>query len=391
MEGFKLHHSDHALVTGEGTYEGETSSRFTLRRYDGGDETAIVALLKSAFGVWHSLNYWRWMYKKNPAGKPIIWIAQNGKTIIGHHAIIPVRMKVADENLTGSQGVNAATHPSYQGQGVFSSIAAGCIRDACIHNIPLTFGFSRKSIEPILKRHARRVHICFMVSMVRALNRRSLPARHVPSDILIQTANFALRKLVRFESVCAREKKDLEIQRISRFDRRVTRFWNEISRNFQIIVIRNQEYLNWRYADNPEGNYVIFVASKNKRILGYIVLKEDHREDRTLGLIVDILGFQNREKVVSCLIQTAVEYFQKRDADLVLCMISETNPYKAAFTGAGFVKSPFRRMTLTCTTNLPADAGSKRVTSEQVVTISQNSFLREKKNWFMMFGDSNWI
>jgi len=378
-------------VTKESTCEEEMSSRFTLRRYRGGDETAIVALLKSAFREWHSLNYWLWMYKKNPAGKPIIWIAHKGKTIIGHHAMIPVRMKVANKNLTVSQGVNAATHPPYQGQGVFSSIAARCIHDACIHNIPLTFGFSRKGIEPILKKHAHRVHICFMVSMVKALNLRPLLARYAPSDILIQPANFLLRNLARSESVSVQEKKDLEIQRISRFDGRVTRFWNAISRNFQIIVIRDQEYLNWRYADNPEGNYVIFVASQNERILGYCVLKEDHRGDRALGHIVDILGFQNGKRIVSCLVQTAVEYFRKRDVDLVLCMISETNPYKAAFTEAGFVQSPFRRMTLTCTRNLPADVENERATPGQVVTISRNSFLREKKNWFMMFGDSNWI
>ena len=375
----------------------QMSFRFTLRRYEDGDEGAIVALLKAAFGKWHSLNYWRWMYKKNPAGKPIIWVAQHGKTIMGHHAIIPVRMKMANKNLMGSQGVNAATHPSYQGRGVFSSIVARSNRDAGNNNIPLTFAFPRRRIEPITLRaraslqYADTVHICFMVSMVKVLNWKPLLARYVQRDVLLQTANFALRKTIRFKSVGAREKENLEIERINRFGERINRFWNAISRNFQIIVTRDQEYLNWRYPDNPEGNYVIYVAKKDKSILGYCVLKEDHREDMTLGLMVDVLGFQNSKKVVSSLIQTAVEHFQKRNVDLVVCMMSEKNPYKVAFMEAGFIESPFRRIALTCTINLPSEAINERATFEHALILSQHSFLKGKKNWFMMFGDSNWI
>jgi len=367
------------------------SSRFTLRRYDDGDEWAIVAFLKATFGKWHSLNYWRWLYQKNPAGKPIIWVAQHGKTIVGHYAIIPVRMMIANKNLMGSEGVNAATHPSYRGRGVLSSIVARCYRNAGNHNIPLTFIFSKKRVEPIFKKCARADHICFMVSMVKVLNWKPLVPRYVQCDALLRTANLASRKTIRFKSVDAREKENLEIEKISRFDERINGFWNAISRNPQIIVIRDQKYLNWRYHDNPEGNYVIYVTSKNNSIVGYCVLTEDHREDITLGLIVDVLGFQNRKKVVDCLIQTAVEHFQKRNVDLVVCMMSEKNPYKVDFMKAGFIESPFRRIALACTTNLPGEADSKRVTSKRVLILSQSSFLKEKKNWFMMFGDSNWI
>ncbi len=136
---------------------------------------------------------------------------------------------------------------------------------------------------------------------------------------------------------------------------------------------------------------MIYIAGEKKNILGYCVLREDHQKDMTLGLIVDIMGFQNGRKVVSCLIQTAVEYFQKRNMDLVVCMMSEKNPYAAAFMKAGFIESPFRRIALTCTMNLLCEANDRRVTSDRALNLPQSSFLKEKKNWFVMFGDSNWI
>jgi len=367
------------------------SSRITFRRYEDGDERAIVALMKAAFGKWHSLDYWRWMYQKNPAGKPIVWVAQHGETIIGHHAIIPVRMRVANENLMGSQGVNAATHPSYQGQGVFSSIVARCIQDADNRNVSLTFGFSKKAVEPILKKYANRVHACFMVSLVKVLNWKPLLARYLQSDLPIRIVDSVLRKTVGFKSVDKRKKENLEITRIYRFDERINRFWNAISRNFQIVVIRNQRYLNWRYADNPEGNYVIYVANEKNSILGYCVLKEDQREDMTLGLIVDILGFQKKKTVINRLVQNAVEHFEKRNVDLVVCMMSEKHPYAAPFIKARFIRSPSRIMALTYTAYLSDRFISGKVESGQTRILLQNSFLEKKDNWFMMLGDSNWV
>ena len=372
--------------------EDPMSSRLIFRRYEDGDEQAIVLLLKKAFGKWHSLDYWRWMYKKNPAGEPIIWVAQHGKTIVGHYAIIPVRMEVANKNFIGSQSVNLATHPAYQRQNVASSIIARSHKNAGNNNLLLTFNFSRASLEPFFEKVlSSRTHIYFKGFMVRVLNWPPLPARYVHRNPFLKRANWALRKAIKLKSVSARVEEDLKIERINRFDERITRFWNAISKNFQIILTRDQEYLNWRYPDNPEGDYVIYIAQQDKRILGYCVLAEDHGGDMTVGLILDVLGFQNSKKIASSLIQVAVEHFQKRNLDLVACMMSEGNPYTTAFSRAGFIKSPFRRIVLSCTINLPSGTVNKRPTFEQMFIRAHPSFLKERKNWFMLFGDSNWI
>jgi len=75
---------------------------WNLRKYRNGDEQAIFELLNIAYGKWHSLEYWKWKYKKNPAGSPIIWLAEHNNKIISHYGIIPIRMKVGNTYMTGS-------------------------------------------------------------------------------------------------------------------------------------------------------------------------------------------------------------------------------------------------------------------------------------------------
>lgn len=82
-----------------------------LRRFRPGDEQAIIDLLRTVFGDWYSPEYWKWKYEKNPAGSPMIWLAERNGVIIGHYSVIPVRMKVGDVQITGSFPCHIATHP----------------------------------------------------------------------------------------------------------------------------------------------------------------------------------------------------------------------------------------------------------------------------------------
>jgi len=355
-----------------------------LRKYRDGDEQAIVELLNIAFGRWHNLEYWKWRYKKNPAGSPIIWLAEHDSKIIGHCAVIPIRMKVGNTYITGSFNRNAATHPEYQGKGVFSSIINRCYQDAAEKDIPLTYGFANINLGPTYKRYEWRGHICFLVYVTKVLDWEPRLSRYIHNKFLARAAACVLGKIRRPRSTNG----SLIIERISRFDERINRFWEGISKHFKIIVKRDQKYLNWRYADYPENKYTIYTAVKDHRILGYCVLSEEQHENMRYGIIVDILGFQDYYNAVGYLIQRAVECFKEHDVDEVVCMLSEKHPYTSIFRKAGFITPLRRKRALHAAINLRGSSIDEKAAYEQALTLSQSSFLKEKRNWFMMSGDN---
>ena len=354
-----------------------------LRRYRDGDEQAILELLNTAFGKWHSLKYWKWWYTQNPAGSSVIWLAECDHKIIGHYGIVPITMKVGDAYVTGSFACDAAVHPDYQGKGLFSSIVNRMCLDAAENCIPLTYGFANTNSGPTYRRYERMGHVCFMIRMIRILDWEPLLSRLIRNECLAGTAATALRKLRRPESARA----SFAVETLSRFDERIDELWETLSNSYKLIVRRDLLYLNWRYVAHPEKDYTIYAAVKDHRILGYCILAREQRQNLRLGVVVDILG---RPNVVDYLIRTAVQRFEQQGVHAVSAMMSERHPYTALFRRAGFIMQRPRNPALYVAINLPCSPIDEKEVYSQSLLLSQNRLLKEKSNWFMMSGDSDW-
>ena len=111
---------------------------------------------------------------------------------------------------------------------------------------------------------------------------------------------------------------DVEINRIEYFDKRIDKFWENVSRDHNIIIQRDMRYLNWRIND-PTREYVIFLAEKNDDILGYIILTAKKTEN--FGSIVDILVYPGHEKVILGLISRACEWFNEKGKTTFILLV----------------------------------------------------------------------
>lgn len=122
---------------------------------------------------------------------------------------------------------------------------------------------------------------------------------------------------------------------IDQFDDRIDQFWDEASRPFDFIGVRNQEYLNWRYRDIRAGRFTARIAEQDDRILGYVISKQDG--DR--GYIVDVLALPGRIDVVRSLIEDRLRSFREDDASGVMCWMVAHHPYNGVLRRLGFFDS----------------------------------------------------
>ncbi|MFQ6089750.1 MAG: GNAT family N-acetyltransferase, partial [Candidatus Methanofastidiosia archaeon] len=122
------------------------SKKWQMRRYQEGDEEKIVFLMNSVKYGWHSLEYWRWKYKKNPFGFfKNIFIAEDEGRLVGHSAIIPIGFKFFDRTLLGAQDLDAVTLPEYRLSGIYTNLARTNFRKAR-KDIKFTYGIPGKFI-----------------------------------------------------------------------------------------------------------------------------------------------------------------------------------------------------------------------------------------------------
>ena len=86
---------------------------------------AYSRLLNAAFATdKFNVDTLAWRYRDNPAGTVVGADAWDGETLAAHYVACPVEARIDGGLVKGLLSLNTATHPDYQGRGVFTTLAA---------------------------------------------------------------------------------------------------------------------------------------------------------------------------------------------------------------------------------------------------------------------------
>jgi len=122
----------------------------TDNAYDG-----YVQLFRDCFptATKYSQEYLNWQYSCNPSGSVVGFDAYDGERLAAHYVCIPGCAEVGGEEVSVLLSLNTATHPDYQGRGLFTKLAeatyvrGGELGYDCVYgvaNVNSTPGFVRK-------------------------------------------------------------------------------------------------------------------------------------------------------------------------------------------------------------------------------------------------------
>lgn len=357
---------------------------WSIRAYADGDEERIFDLFRAVYPDrgW-SLEYWRrswcWIYKENPAaaGKIWIWLAEHEGRIVGQYAVIPVAMSIAGKNVLGAQSVDTMTHPDYRRQGIFETLARKVYEQAHTDGIHIVYGFPNQSSYPGFVEKLNWFDITTVQIMFKPLNWENALKPKIDNRFLLKLTAIGgsiLQKVV-YRTQKTPIIKDLAITQTSSFDERVNRFWDKVSQRYPIMVVRDKDYLNWRYVTVPDASYLIYVAEIAGEICGYIVLRYVQEEGVKVSTIFDILA--QSEGIAQCLISKAVEHSMQAKADILYYSFWANKPFIRALRRNGFIFRPFTKGRHLC-----AYSSSPYISKK---------FLMEPQNWFFQQGDSDQI
>jgi GNAT superfamily N-acetyltransferase len=115
------------------------------------DTPQIVALLKLSLGeklMPKSEAFWNWKHEQNPFGKSKILVAKENNEIIGVRAFMRWNWENKSHQIKAVRAVDTATHPSFQGKGIFTKLTMAAV-DACkIEDVDMVFNTPNTSSMP---------------------------------------------------------------------------------------------------------------------------------------------------------------------------------------------------------------------------------------------------
>lgn len=224
----------------------ETDTDIGSRRWRDDDEPRVLELLQAALGGGPAgvrpAEFFRWKHVENPFGRSFMLVAEADGRLVGLRAFMRWRFRAGGRVVRAVRAVDTATHPDYQGRGVFSMLTLRAIEEMrdeveLIFNTPnekslpgyLKMGWQTVGRVPI---HIRPRHPVRLVRERGSLRTSTEPTAERPS-VAAETAAVALED----EADIARL-----LDRATIADPRFN-------------TDRSVTYLKWRYASAPLLDY----------------------------------------------------------------------------------------------------------------------------------------
>lgn len=321
----------------------DSVAAFSCRFYRPGDEEGLLRLLQRGFPGWPvvetptaAIDYLRWKIRADENPPPVHALIEGDAGILGASLSFVQRFKIGERIFDGRQGTDLVIDPDYRRQGIGRQL--------------LDFG-----AQEYLRYYEFELHVG---SRSRDPAMSSVRSRvYGSSDAFANEVDVLQAPLSLANVRATRRQVPSRIVDASRFDARVDEFWKNAGDPFDFIVVRDKDYLNWRYADRRGGEFAIRLAESSGRLLGYSVL----RKQRNTGYIADLLALPGRADVVESLLDDALTWFRSAGATSGRCWAPHGHPYGAALQRAGFLH---RRRPRHITYRMSAHAEEARVLQE---------------------------
>ena len=321
-----------------------------IRPYVEGDEKGIMkldALVEEH--PWNRRNLVNWMWKfkgANPAGKALVWVAEDKKNILATFAAIPIMYFVEGQVTKGSHSIAMIVDPKWQNKGLIKYVADKLINNVVEEKFAFTYGYPNdKAYE---------------------LHKQLLGYKDI-SNQEFYYYNFSKNE----KNIKPNTLDNLIFKEIKSFDVAVDKLWDSIKKKFKVVLIRNKEFLNWRYVGRPDLKYFSFGLFEKEKLLGYCVLKI-YKEDKILrGHFLDIFTDPENKKVFHDLIIQSMLFFQKKNCHEVNLWLQGSVLFQKTLEEIGFFISGKRPMI--CRFNFDNENLEKNLIG---------------KNWFFTMGDT---
>jgi predicted N-acetyltransferase YhbS len=327
----------------------QTELAWELNWYEEKDKPGVLALNRAEYGdvaLAHEA-YFDWVCTRNPAEKPIIPVARENGTgkVVGFAFFVPVRISWSGQERSALIGMNFLVDQAYRRQKITETMHTMQVEESKKRGCTFIYGFPNARLLPGLKKWSYRA-VTRIPLVVRPLDIDTLTKAHI-NNTFLRAVDLGWKigaVTIWRERRPAQNSPSPSIMEDGEFDESYDRFWERIKTKYDLMLVRDRTFLQWRFRDIPYRTYRVLSARQGPDILGYIVLREAEIRDTPCGLIVDFLVVPSEQgnEVGLRLLQEATEQF--RQAQLPLSgglMLPHTQEY-SIMRRAGYLPCPER-------------------------------------------------
>lgn len=309
-----------------------------VRRYEAGDEYALVRLLGGAFAHGAGLEHWRWKLRHWTFDAANVWLATSGDEAVFHYGGIPLRYWLSGSPATAMISVDAMTAPAFRRRGLLTRGVACAFADWKRSGVAFTLGLPNERWGS--RTSAAGWQRLFPLQwLVRPLRPEVFAARRLGLPWL-RRATVVSRLWHRWMQGRLRHDPRIEFRQASRADERFDELWERCRSNAVFSAVRDSAWVQWRFLSSPLRKYKVVVASRNGAAVGYRATHVAKTETKTSAFLAEIVAPAGDDAARDSLIADATADAYACGADILAALAVPGTDSFASLRRAGFMRGP---------------------------------------------------
>lgn len=306
---------------------------------------AITSIM--AEGAAHNLQVfnqgrWEWQYAGLPSHESKVYINGNKEKILAYYHVPLYYGKVGMEKIIFAMVQDVAVSAKLRGRGVFKDLATYATKDLMQKDIGLAYTFpNKKSIHTFIKYNDYKL-LATLAPYLLPLNSAAILKIKLPVKLLaslsggvIDFFNNSFRKI----KVPATNRTEYH----ESFTKEIATLFFNFQSQYEIGLVRDEAYLNWRFMAKPQTKHYLFSLSVEGKTVAAAVFKVDELFDNPSLLLMDFCYCTNGEEYLLQLLQSLrMVYRQWIKEPVTLMFTSGNGKIFPLLKKAGFIKIPER-------------------------------------------------
>lgn len=223
------------------------------------DIRSIVDLLRISLGeslTPKSENYWRWKHIDNPFGPSPVLLAIENSELVGIRAFMRWTWAANDRIIQSVRAVDTATHPAFQGKGIFSKLTLNLLDTCRKDGIDIVFNTPNEKSRPgyLKMGWAEAGRLPVKIRVLRPLSIASSIIHNRKTTAVYRTSNEETNYFLNHPGL--RRLLELNAQNASAYQ-----------------TMYSAEFLRWRYSHVPVAEYRIGAIGNDAEIRGLFVYR----------------------------------------------------------------------------------------------------------------------
>jgi len=289
-------------------------SDFVIRRATPADRAEVVRLVSEMFDADISERY-EWLYRANPHGEAITWLAfepENLDEAVGLTSVFPRRVTVDGEARVGSIGGDCYVMPKVRRRGLATKMHRACFADMRPAGVDFMYGPPLpNNLRALLKAGSTEVGV------YRRFSRPLTGGASLPLALL--------------DRVTRKGTHSYTVSELASFDDEVDALFGQATPPGRVCPVRDAAFLTWRYFAPKGTTQVPLGVRRGGKLVAFAAYEAKDKE----AVIVDVLGVD--QEATDAAIQLLVERAKAEGRERIDYYVTPGSLKSGQLTRRGFV------------------------------------------------------